>query len=359
MHLYHKYGMPVRYKYTELALRESASKSKSTREFMVNLGIESPRSGSMLAHLKSRCQHLGIDLSHLKKITSGPRASRLLPDQVLVKGTANGRRQTGVILTRSLVQSGVAHQCGECSIGPEWNGKPLTLQVDHCNGDVTDNRIDNLRFLCPNCHTQTSNWGTRNKPPAPTVLETSELVQYWASKLPPIEELAKMVWEVPPKNLANRFGVSHMTLVRHLEGSGVPLPNRRYWEVKNKGLVEIGVSPPDISWPILDELRELVWAVPMVHLAERYGGTGNALKKYCKKHGIAFPGRGYWQAIAGEATRKDTYPSNSELESLLSEESLTKVAARCGVTFASLSKHCKKAGVKVPCWERNAVVVKR
>lgn len=39
-----------------------------------------------------------------------------------------------------------------------WNGKKLSLQLDHINGDHSDNRLENLRFLCPNCHTQTETY---------------------------------------------------------------------------------------------------------------------------------------------------------------------------------------------------------
>ena len=45
--------------------------------------------------------------------------------------------------------------CASCGSGKVWNGKPLTLHLDHVNGDTTDNRVENLRFLCPNCHSQT------------------------------------------------------------------------------------------------------------------------------------------------------------------------------------------------------------
>jgi 5-methylcytosine-specific restriction endonuclease McrA len=47
------------------------------------------------------------------------------------------------------------YKCSECRNDGKWNGKPLSLQLDHINGVNNDNRIENLRFLCPNCHSQT------------------------------------------------------------------------------------------------------------------------------------------------------------------------------------------------------------
>lgn len=52
-------------------------------------------------------------------------------------------------------------ECSECGIGTTWNGKPLTLQIEHKNGHGTDNRLENICYLCPNCHYQTDTHGTK------------------------------------------------------------------------------------------------------------------------------------------------------------------------------------------------------
>jgi hypothetical protein len=60
-------------------------------------------------------------------------------------------------------QSGIkVNLCETCGIN-EWRGVPLSLSLHHVNGDRHDNRLRNLRLLCPNCHSQTPNFGSRNK----------------------------------------------------------------------------------------------------------------------------------------------------------------------------------------------------
>lgn len=54
------------------------------------------------------------------------------------------------------------NKCSECGCLPIWNGKKLTIHLDHINGDNTDHRIENLRMLCPNCHSQTETFGGRH-----------------------------------------------------------------------------------------------------------------------------------------------------------------------------------------------------
>ena len=66
-------------------------------------------------------------------------------------------------LSRRLKAAGILeNKCAECDI-EEWNGKELVLHLDHINGKSTDHRLENLRLLCPNCHSQTDTYCGRNK----------------------------------------------------------------------------------------------------------------------------------------------------------------------------------------------------
>jgi hypothetical protein len=52
--------------------------------------------------------------------------------------------------------------CSNCGIS-EWNNKPIMLELEHKNGNSSDNSLDNVCLLCPNCHSQTATWKNRNK----------------------------------------------------------------------------------------------------------------------------------------------------------------------------------------------------
>jgi len=64
---------------------------------------------------------------------------------------------------RVIIKDGLLpYECSECDIS-EWNDKKLALHLDHINGKNGDHRLENLRFLCPNCHSQTDTYTGKNK----------------------------------------------------------------------------------------------------------------------------------------------------------------------------------------------------
>lgn len=70
--------------------------------------------------------------------------------------------ERGHLKKRLLKEGLLRNECYECGALPIWNGKPLTIQLEHINGTNNDNRIENLSMLCPNCHSQTDTYAGRN-----------------------------------------------------------------------------------------------------------------------------------------------------------------------------------------------------
>jgi 5-methylcytosine-specific restriction endonuclease McrA len=73
------------------------------------------------------------------------------------------RRTQRTHLKMRLLRAGLLRaECFECGL-TEWRGRPLSLELDHVNGTKLDTRLENLRLLCPNCHSQTETYAGRNK----------------------------------------------------------------------------------------------------------------------------------------------------------------------------------------------------
>ncbi len=156
--------MPTKYKYTPEMLAEAAAESLSIADVLRRLGITI--AGGNHAHISRQLKRFGIDTSHfLGQAHHGGRRSgrRLPPEEVLRVCPPGSPRTKPPLLRRALQEAGVPYRCDSCKIEGTWEGGPLTLHVDHLNGDWLDNRINNLRFLCPNCHSQTENFAGKNK----------------------------------------------------------------------------------------------------------------------------------------------------------------------------------------------------
>lgn len=80
-------------------------------------------------------------------------------DEVFVEHSTYARHN---LKSRIRKRNMIEYVCAICGMGPEWNGKPMPLILDHINGVHNDNRLDNLRFVCSNCDSQLDTYKSRN-----------------------------------------------------------------------------------------------------------------------------------------------------------------------------------------------------
>lgn len=138
-----------------IAVSQAVENTDSMHAALRMLGLRA--AGGNYKALREACQRFDIPIKRGK--VPPPRLTEQPDDDVFCQDSSYRNR---VHLKRRLIRSGVANLCSLCGIGPEWNGKPLTLQLDHINGVFNDHRRENLRLLCPNCHSQTPTYAGGN-----------------------------------------------------------------------------------------------------------------------------------------------------------------------------------------------------
>lgn len=149
-----------------------------------------------------------------------------------------GTRRTGKDSKKRLYRSGVKEECAECGLGPEWNGKPITLQLDHIDGDRFNNAKENLQILCPNCHAQTETFGNKGATKKYNYCQdcngliAKDSERCWACEAknrtgklkidyPPLDVIVCMIQESNMSKASEKIGCTDTALRKHLKRNGI------------------------------------------------------------------------------------------------------------------------------------------
>jgi len=172
-------------KYTKELLEEAVKGCISYAQLLKKLNLN--QNGGNHATIKRYIYVYDIDVSHFtgqawangqtaktnKSIEKQAQSASIPNEEVFVEKSTYSS-STG--LRKKMIQVGFEYRCKICGL-EKWMGKEITLHIDHINGIHSDNRKENIRFLCPCCHQQTSTWGSKNREKYPKITDEKTLCE--------------------------------------------------------------------------------------------------------------------------------------------------------------------------------------
>jgi len=249
----------TKYKFSDEVFTEAVKISFSIRETLLRLGV-APFGGSY-KFFKLRVDRLNIDLSHFTgqahlKGKTHHWCKKIPLLEVLVP---NSTRALNSNFRKRLLSEGLLKEkCSKCGLENEWQGAHLTLHVDHINGDHFDHRLENLRLLCPNCHSQTDTYGSKNKTKNKSTTGKSEFIPQ--PKLPTLCKICGKILKDKNREHCCQCYAKHRKELQ--------LQNRKY----------------KIIWLPIEVLLKKLETTSYVALGKELGISDNAIRKHIRNY---------------------------------------------------------------------------
>jgi len=214
---------------TKEELQALLDESQTIKSVLERVGLNPINGNHRTLHERVRCDELSLEKleanrkkwrnNHMKSLGSKAKISN---NQVFVKDSKYNNNKN--IKARLLKDNLIEYECSLCGNIGEHNGDPLSLQLDHLNGDSKDNRLVNLRFVCPNCHSQTKTYaGKRLKKPKDYETATEKEQRIIASRKfnPSIEELKSDLTKGNFCAIGRKYGVSDNAVRKRCKNYGL------------------------------------------------------------------------------------------------------------------------------------------
>ena len=218
------------YKLTDKEFIDLVKSSLNTSEVLFKLGYTTKGNSWGYSQVKQRMTDLnlsGKDFRGKSAVAVNNELKKVDKNKLFCKGSKHAR----TILRKTILQENlIPYKCAICGI-TEWQGKTLSLELDHINGENNDNRLENLRFLCPNCHSQTTTYGSRNQKISESTYEiTEELCDLVISKYLELKN---------QKRVSDILNIKSKVVKEIISNAGLGKSNQKYVIQYDKNMNEI------------------------------------------------------------------------------------------------------------------------
>lgn len=218
--------MKILEKFTRQEIINLLETTKSFRDFLIKIGSSFNGSASYVS-IKKQLDKLQIVVPNYKKLTN-ERFDRKSNEEIFVENSSYSRYW---LKKRILKDRIIDYKCSKCENNGKWLNTELTLQLEHKNGINNDNRIENLEFLCPNCHSQTTTYaGKKHKKEkeVKTIKETKPRKEKYCECGKKIHRTSQRCSECAMKNIRKINRPSYIQLISDIEDLGYCGAGRKY-----------------------------------------------------------------------------------------------------------------------------------
>ena len=216
-------------------------------------------------YLKEILDRRGVDYSHF---ISAPEVYRWNAKRKLEDILLSGNTVSVTHLRDRLINEGVKERkCEKCGRS-EWEGEPIPLQLHHINGDRTDNRLENLQLLCPNCHALTDNYCRRKT----KIVKDEKFCPICGRKMKKDSQICKVCY-------GKLFNIKKLDLVYDKDGN-LNLDDEKIEFINKLGAKE---SKCPSKEELLESFKE---SGSFSSVGKKYGVSDKTISNWCFKFGL-------------------------------------------------------------------------
>lgn len=265
----------------EVKLRKSVAENYTYSHVLKEFNLAT--TGGNMNSLKNYINLFNISIEHFNEkhyfLTNPEFNQKWKDEEIFIENSPVG---TETVRGRIIKQGLIEYKCS-CGLGCEWNNKPITLQLEHKNGNNRDHRLENLEFLCPNCHSQTSTYGSKNKKSnRVNKINTSFIIPCIKVDINNIVSNIseyKYLDDILDQYKVIRCKLNREKLIKMLTVVNNQSANDFLKNVKNK-------ESKTINFPLPEVVYQQVKETSYVAVAKSLNCSDNGVKKYLKRHGL-------------------------------------------------------------------------